>query len=126
MLVEPSRTQAGIVKKYLKELQVERVHTATSGAEALELARQQRADVLLSAMHLPDMPGPRLAEALLADPGCPAAGFVLATSEADAGADAPSLPDSPRAVLLLKPFDLRTLAQSLAHAAGAAVGAVPG
>src|SRR5690606_34017542 len=110
VLVEPSRVQAGIVKRYLAELGIDRVHAASSGREALDVAGRVRADVLLCAMYLPDMPGPELAATLLADPDRPGVGFVLATSEPDADGALSLLLDSPRVALLQKPFDLRTLA----------------
>src|SRR5262245_24909621 len=116
VLVEPSRTQAGIVRKYLQQLGLERVETTGSGQEALALARRTNAGVLLSAMHLSDMTGTRLAHALRAEPGGGDVGFVLLTSQADAGA-ADALPAGPRTVLLYKPFDLPRLAEALARAA---------
>jgi serine/threonine protein kinase/CheY-like chemotaxis protein len=117
VLVEPSRTQASIVREYLQELGIENVRVTTSGREALELARHEGADVILSSMHLADMTGVQLAQALHADPGCSGVGFVLASSESVDGAASQVL-DTPRTVLLPKPFDLRRLAQSLAQATG--------
>jgi two-component system chemotaxis response regulator CheY len=117
VLVEPSRTQAGIVRKYLQQIGVERIETTGAGQEALALARQSHAGVLLSAMHLSDMTGIRLSQALRAEPGGQAVGFVLLTSQADAG-ETNALPADPRTVLLYKPFDLPRLAEALARAAG--------
>jgi len=117
VLVEPSRAQASIVRKYLQELGIENVRVTRSGREALELAKQAVTDVILSSMHLADMTGVQLAQALHEDPGCSCVGFVLASSESDGGLASKAL-DAPLTVLLPKPFDLRQLAQSLAQATG--------
>lgn len=113
VLVEPSRTQAGIIRRYLQELGVVRVLAAESGQEALALAKRERAGAILCALHLSDMTGIQLAERLLADADCAKVGLVLATSESDM-ADIGSLPDSPRTTIMHKPFDPTRLSQALA------------
>jgi len=117
ILVESSRTQAGIIRRYLQQIGIGVVHATGSGREALELAKQERAGVIVSAMHLSDMTGLQLARALLADPECNGVGFVLATSEADTQEHG-SIPDSPRVTLMPKPFDPQRLAQSIATVVG--------
>jgi CheY-like chemotaxis protein len=117
VLVEPSRTQASIVREYLQELGIENVRVTSSGREALELAKHEGTDLILSSMHLADMTGVQLAQALHDDPGCSGVGFVLASSESDGG-EASKILDVPRTILLPKPFDLHRLAQSLAQATG--------
>jgi serine/threonine-protein kinase len=120
VLVEPSRAQASIVRQYLQKLGIENVRTTGSGKEALEMARQKGTDVILSSMHLADMTGVQLAEALRRDPDCGGVGFVLASSESDGGEASKAL-DFPLSVLLPKPFDLRGLAHALAQATGRVV-----
>jgi CheY-like chemotaxis protein len=117
VLAEPSRTQAGIVRRYLEQLGIHAVHTTGSGREALDLARRHRAGIVISSMHLADMTGAQLAQELLADRGCDGVGFVLATSEAD-GPGGGAVPDSPRVDLVHKPYDLERLARSIATVAG--------
>jgi len=117
VLVEPSRAQASIVRKYLQDLGIENVRATGSGRQALEMARQKGTDVILSSMHLADMTGVQLAQALHDDPGCSGVGLVLSSSDSDGGAASKAL-DAPLTVLLPKPFDLRRLAQSLAQATG--------
>jgi two-component system chemotaxis response regulator CheY len=119
VLVEPSRAQASIVRSYLQQLGVRNIHTSGAGRQALALAREVHAHVLLSAMHLSDMTGLQLAEALYAEPECAGMGFILASSESDSDPSG-TLARNPRSVLLPKPFDLRRLAQSLAQATGRA------
>jgi CheY-like chemotaxis protein len=125
VLVEPSRTQAAIVRKYLHELGIDQVHSTGSGREALELAKQRKADVLLSALHLADMTGVQLVQALRAGTECAGVGFVLASSESPSG-EALAVLAAPRTVLLPKPFDLRQLARALAEAAGRSSENLPG
>ena len=113
VLAEPSRTQAGIIRRFLQQLGAGAVHAAGGGAEALALARRERAGVIVSAMHLADMTGLDLARAVLADPGCAGVGVVLASSGSEAGEAGP-FPDSPRVTLMPKPFDPDRLAPAVA------------
>jgi CheY-like chemotaxis protein len=117
VLAEPSRTQAGIIRRYLQQLGVASVHSTGSGREAIELAKREHADVLVSSMHLADMTGIELAHALLADPACGRVGFVLATSETESE-DGATLPEGPRTVLMVKPFDAARLAAALTAVIG--------
>ena len=105
------------MRKYLQELGVENVRVTSSGSEALELGKQKGTDVILSSMHLADMTGVQLVQALHDDPACDRVGFVLASSESDGG-DAIKALDAPLTVLLPKPFTVRGLAQALAQATG--------
>jgi serine/threonine-protein kinase len=117
VIAEPSRTQVGIIRSYLQKLGFAAVHTSASGREAIEVIRRVGANVLISSLHLSDMTGAQLAAALLADPECAQVGFVLATSSADEEA-ASALPQSPRTVVMIKPFDLERLARSIASVVG--------
>jgi serine/threonine-protein kinase len=117
ILVEPSRVQAGIVRKYLQELGIDKVHTAASGKQALELAKPHDAHVLISAMHLADMTGVQLAQMIRGDASYANLGFVLATSGGESEDVAP-LHAMPHTVLMPKPFDAQKLAAALAAATG--------
>jgi serine/threonine protein kinase len=117
VLIEPSRTQANIIRKYLQQLGIDKVHTTGSGKQALELAREMHADALLSAMHLSDMTGIELIEALHASPDHAGVGIILASSDSEAD-ETGVLARCERAVLMPKPFDLKKLAQALADATG--------
>jgi two-component system chemotaxis response regulator CheY len=123
--VEPSRAQAAIVRKYLQELSIDQVHGTGSGKVALDLAKQRKADVLLSALHLSDMTGVQLAQELRAGVEFANVGFVLASSESPSG-EALAVLAAPRTVLLPKPFDVRQLARALAEAAGRSAENLPG
>jgi serine/threonine protein kinase len=121
VLVEPSRTQAAIVRSYLQQLKVAKVHFSSTGQQAIALVKQAHAQVVISAMHLTDMTGMQLAEAIHADHECSAVGFILASSEADSDATG-AFARHPRNVLMPKPFDLHKLAEALACATGRPVG----
>jgi CheY-like chemotaxis protein len=117
ILVEPSRTQAGIVKKYLQDLGITRVHSTTSGAQGLETAKQQGGQVFICSLYLGDMTGMKLAEQVRADPTCANIAFVLATSGSE-DEDVATIKAMPRTVLVSKPFDAKKLAVALAAATG--------
>jgi len=55
LLVEPSRTQAAIIRKYMQNVGIEPV-CVVSIAEAQEAIRKSRPDAVVSAMHLKDGP----------------------------------------------------------------------
>jgi serine/threonine protein kinase len=117
VLVEPSRTQAGIVRRYLQQLGIDKVHTIGAGSQAIALAKETQAHVLLSTMHLSDMTGLELARTLRADPTCADIGFILASSESESDPTGEFV-RNPRSVLMPKPFDLHKLSQALAQATG--------
>jgi serine/threonine protein kinase len=113
LLVEPSRTQAAIIRRYLKERGIENLAAATSGRDALETVRRERPGVVVSAMHLPDMTGVDLARQLRAEiAGEGAPGFVLISSE-DEQSEAGNLTGYGSAVLLHKPFQPEELAEAI-------------
>jgi CheY-like chemotaxis protein len=113
VVAEPSRTQAGIVRNYLKQLGIEAAHSTGSGREAIDTAKRVGAHVVISSLHLSDMTGVQLAVALRADAECRNVGFVLTTSESHSELMA-GLPTSPRTTVLPKPFDVPRLTQVLA------------
>jgi two-component system chemotaxis response regulator CheY len=117
VLVEPSRVQAGIIGRYLGELGVGAVHVAGTGREGLEVARRERAAVVICSMHLADMTGADLARAVVADPARSGLGVVVATSAADAE-HAAGLPADPRVAVLPKPFNPEQLARAIAAVSG--------
>jgi serine/threonine protein kinase/DNA-binding response OmpR family regulator len=112
VLVEPSRTQAGIIRKYLQGQHVEKIVTASTGKEALELARAHHPRVLISAMHLPDMTGLQLAKQIREQSLGAVPGFLLISSE-DEGKEAGTHSKIGLATLLHKPFTPEQLVQAL-------------
>jgi serine/threonine protein kinase len=112
LLVEPSRTQSGIIRKYLQGQGVEEIVTAASGKDALEAFRTARPDAIVSALHLPDMTGVQLAQQVREEAKASAPGFVLISSESESS-DAGSLSKCGHAVLVKKPFTPEQLLSAL-------------
>jgi CheY-like chemotaxis protein len=131
LLVEPSRSQAVIIRGYLQKLGVHDIPTATSGQVALEIARGATPRVVLCAMHLEDMTGTQLAQKMRAEWPLSSVGFVLVTSQADVQ-EANLVSQAGDTVWLHKPFGPDQLSQALAAATGdptrhaAPTGAAPG
>jgi len=110
LLVEPSRTQAVIIRKYLQGLGIEPVATVSSGQSALEVVRKERPHVIVSAMHINDMTGVQLARQVLAETGTAAIGFVLISSQTESQ-EVGSLSKTGTAAILTKPFSIEQLAE---------------
>jgi serine/threonine protein kinase/DNA-binding response OmpR family regulator len=119
VLVEPSRTQAGIIRTYLQNGGIFTVVVVGSGEEALRLVREDCPDALVSALHLADMTGVELAHRVGGTGKSGAPGFVLISSEADSH-EAEALGKSDRAILLRKPFTPDGLLGALRAVLGAA------
>jgi serine/threonine protein kinase len=111
-LIEPSRTQSGIIRKYLQGQGVQNIVAAGSGQEALQMIRADPPHGVVAAMYLPDMTGVQLARQIREQSGATAPGFVLISSE-DECADAGSLSKCGKAVLLQKPFTPEKLMDAL-------------
>jgi two-component system chemotaxis response regulator CheY len=112
LLVEPSRTQSAIIRKYLEADGVERVVIVHSGQEALQAVRADPPDAVVSAMHLADMTGVQLVQQVRGEAQAAAPGFVLISSEAE-GEEASRLSQTTHAVVLHKPFTAQKLAEAL-------------
>ena len=112
ILAETSRTQAGIIRRYLQQIGAGVIHATGSGKEAIELAKRERARVVVSSMHLSDMTGVQLARMIMSDPECEKVGFVLATSETDAH-EPGAIPVNPRVALMPKPFGVERLSRAI-------------
>jgi serine/threonine-protein kinase len=117
LLVEPSRTQSVIVRKYLQDLGIVNVQAVGTGQKALDALHAARTGTVITAMHLPDLTGARLAEMVRAEPAFASVGLVVVSSEADAP-EATAVRGLPRTVLLAKPFSLEQLARALCDVAG--------
>jgi CheY-like chemotaxis protein/tRNA A-37 threonylcarbamoyl transferase component Bud32 len=117
LLVEPSRTQSGIIRKHLQAQRVQDIVAVSTAAEALRASRSERRDVVICALHLPDGTGVQLAEQIRAEtqPASPA--FVLISSEAEGG-EVGSLSRLGKAVLLKKPFTAPQLGEALRLVSG--------
>jgi serine/threonine protein kinase len=112
LLIEPSRTQSGIIRKYLQAQGIQKIAVANSGREALNAVRLERPDTIISALHLPDMTGLQLAKQVRTENQAAAPGFVLISSETESS-EAGSLSECGKAVLLKKPFNPEQLLDAL-------------
>jgi two-component system chemotaxis response regulator CheY len=112
LLVEPSRTQSGIIRKYLQGHGVQQVIAAASGQEALQAIQSECPDAVISALHLPDMTGVQLAQQIRKASTKVAPGFLLISSE-DEKSEAGTLSKCGRAILLHKPFTAEKLGEAL-------------
>jgi serine/threonine-protein kinase len=121
LLVEPSRTQSLIIKKYVQELGGKNIVTTTTGQDALKTIESSRPLTVISAMHLADMTGLELAQKLRA--ANHGSGFILVTSGSQAG-ELSAAAQQAHVVMLPKPFDLAALRRALkaAHAGAAPTG----
>ena len=81
LLVEPSTSQGKIIEKYLRDLGVETLSTVTAGGQALDFMRAGAPDLVVSAMHLPDMTGTELVQTMRSEEGLAEIPFMLISSE---------------------------------------------
>jgi serine/threonine protein kinase/DNA-binding response OmpR family regulator len=112
LLVEPSRTQAAIIRRYLQAQGLQNIAVAGSGEEALNAIDQGHPDAIISTLHLPDMLGVQLVDRIRGEKKTAGPGFVLISSEAD-GSEAGSLSKYSKAMVLRKPFTPEQLTHAL-------------
>jgi two-component system, chemotaxis family, chemotaxis protein CheY len=112
LLVEPSTTQHRIIEDYLLQLGAERPHWTDSGRTALERMRAHPPDLVISAMHLPDMTGTELVQQMRSDDTLMDTAFMLVSSETAIRYLEP-LRQAGVIAILPKPFNLEQLSTSL-------------
>jgi serine/threonine protein kinase len=112
VLVEPSRTQSAIIRKYLQAEGVQHIIAAVSGQEALQAVRTEHPDAIVSAMHLSDMTGVQLAQRIHEENKAAEPGFVLISSEGESS-EAGTLSTYDKRVVLHKPFTPEQLVEAL-------------
>lgn len=113
LLVESSRVQASIMRKYLDSLGFETLMAATL-AEAITQARSRKPDVVLSAMFLKDGTGVEVGQRMNAAFPFQTIGFVLVSSQEESKSIT-SLSQCGPATLLHKPFTIEKLAATLSE-----------
>ncbi|HEY1066744.1 MAG TPA: response regulator, partial [Pirellulales bacterium] len=118
LVVEPSRVQASIIKKYLIEHSLDVVGTAATGKDAVAAVRSLQPRAVVSALHLSDVSGVELAKQIRDEIKVDAPGFVLVTSEAD-DPDSQSLSRLNRVLMLPKPFTSAQLFEAINLVGGA-------
>ena len=88
------------------------VRTAENGREALALLEQERPDVILSDVYMPEMNGIELCETLHGDPRFASIPFVVMSTENDAG-NMRKMMQFGAAAFIIKPFNLEQLMLTL-------------
>jgi two-component system chemotaxis response regulator CheY len=81
LIVEPSETQGKIITRALQKAGVQHICEARSGRRALEEVQYATPDMLVSALHLPDMTASELVQQVQAMPAQERVAFVLISSE---------------------------------------------
>ena len=112
LLVEPSATQAKIVRQQLQALGVTRIETVTSGAAELPVVQARDLHLVVSRLYLPDMSGADLSKTInaLDRPFRPA--FMLISSETNEAYLEP-LRQAGAAAIVRKPFDASFMQEAL-------------
>lgn len=80
-VVEPSRAQSQFINAHLKTLGVPATTMFNDGGRALQAMVENRPDVVISSMHLPDMTGGDLVGRMRADNWTKNVAFILVSSE---------------------------------------------
>jgi two-component system chemotaxis response regulator CheY len=112
LLVEPSSTQRRIIEDQLLQLGAGALHWTDSGRTGLEQMRAHPPDLVVSAMHLPDMTGTELVQQMRSDDTLMDTAFMLISSETGIRYLEP-LRQAGVIAILPKPFDIDQLGKSL-------------
>ncbi len=81
LLVEPSVTQQRIISDQLGKLGIQRIDTVRDGESALDDMTMHPPDLVISAMHLPDITGTELVQRMRGDSMLRDIAFMLISSE---------------------------------------------
>lgn len=112
VLVEPSRAQQKIIEALLRRLGVQQIRTVQTGAETLALMKSTTLDMVVSAMHLPDMTGTELLETIRHGDTQRDIPFMLISSETSYRYLEP-IRQAGAIAILPKPFELEQLKTAL-------------
>lgn len=112
LLVEPSGTQRRIIQDHLNRVGVEHIHWVQGAGTALEAMAAHKPDLVISAMHLPDMTGTELVQEMRFSAGLEDIPFLLISSETHVQYLEP-LRQAGVIGILPKPFDAEQLERCL-------------
>lgn len=112
-LVEPSHTQQTIIRQLLQHSGIDAVSCVDSGQGVLELLREVKPDLIISAMYLPDMTGVDLIHAIRQDSESYDMAFLLISSETNIRYLEP-IRQAGAIAILPKPFSQQELDTALA------------
>lgn len=111
-LVEPSVTQANIIKNQFSTLGISKYEVLKSGAEAIARLQEMQPDVLIAAMHLPDMTSLDLVRTLRTEAATEHLHFILISS-ITSFSELDPIRQAGATAILPKPFNARELKQVL-------------
>jgi len=80
-LIEPSPVQARVICAALKNFDISNVRVFDRGNDALVEMCENRPDLVISALYLPDMTGTELVISMRSDPDLESVAFILISSE---------------------------------------------
>jgi two-component system chemotaxis response regulator CheY len=112
LLVEPSSTQHRIIHDYLTRLGAGRIDRVEDGKQALASMQGRPPDLVISAMHLPDMTGTALVQGMRDEQRLQDVAFMLISSETSIRYLEP-LRQAGVIAILPKPFSIEQLRTSL-------------
>lgn len=111
-VVEPSSTQWRIIKGQLNDVGVTRLDHFKDGKSALSEMRKFQPDLVISSMHLPDMTGTELVQAMRSDDELEATPFMVISSE-DSDYYLEPIRQAGVIAILPKPFNIQDLTRAL-------------
>jgi len=112
ILVEPSSTQWRIIQQQLNNIGVTKVDQFKDGSSALKDMHRFQPDLVISAMHLPDMTGTELVQTMRKDSDLEATPFMLISSE-ESDYYLEPIRQAGVIAILPKPFDPNALKKAL-------------
>ena len=112
MVIEPSQTQFHVIQDYLKDFGVTNVVHYQDAGSALTAMKANSPDLVISAMHLPDMTGCDLIHEMRNSPSLNEIVFMLVSSETDYRYLEP-VRQAGAVAILPKPFEPEHLAKAL-------------
>ncbi|MEJ2552453.1 MAG: response regulator [Gammaproteobacteria bacterium] len=113
VLVEPSSTQRHIIREFLTVSAIQHLNCVENGGEALHSMEQNKPDLVISAMHLPDMTGVELIETMRSREDLREIAFILISSETAIRYLEP-IRQAGAIAILPKPFEYDQLKKALA------------
>ena len=117
LVIEPSRFQRHIIVETLRELGIRDIEQCHNGTLALEQMKSLKPDIVMSAMHLPDMFGTDIIKQMRLDPELNDVTFMLVSSESHYRYLEPIRQAGAIAILPkpFKPSDMQKALQSTMH-----------
>jgi two-component system chemotaxis response regulator CheY len=112
LVIEPSKVQRTIITNCLRSFGIENIDEYEQGHTAFEAMLGQTPDIVLSAMHLPDMTGTELVAQMRSTPALENITFLLVSSETHYRYLEP-IRQSGAIAILPKPFTRQDLGRAL-------------